>query len=212
MAEIRLDLREADGDLPAVCMVCGEPATMVITKKLSWCPRWVFLLVLVHVLAMLIVALILTKKAHLRAPFCGRHRNHWLKRTLLASGAAVVLAGLAAVAIITACTLPLPQIAADIAFFASMAVAGSMALWLIVVWMLQSSAIRPTVITKTEIVLENVSDAFIRAVQAADQERWSRTEKKDRDDANNPSGVPPSPSNAIQKERTPRPGLDSIQE
>ena len=50
MAEIRLGLDEADGDLPEVCMCCGEPATLIRTKRMRWFPPWVNLLILLGLL------------------------------------------------------------------------------------------------------------------------------------------------------------------
>ena len=77
MAHIRLHVRQADGNLPMVCMRCGDPATVVKSKTLSWFPRWTFVLMLAHVLVFVIVAAILTRRARLQAPFCEQHQGHW---------------------------------------------------------------------------------------------------------------------------------------
>ena len=49
MAEIRLQLDEADGGLPDICMRCGSEATVTKTKTMSWCPQWVGVLILAGV-------------------------------------------------------------------------------------------------------------------------------------------------------------------
>src|ERR1700693_44489 len=86
MAEIRLHLDEADGGLPTVCMRCGEPATVGKSRRMSWCPPWVGVLILVGLVPYVIVALILTKRTLVQAPFCDQHKGHWLKRMLIGLG------------------------------------------------------------------------------------------------------------------------------
>src|ERR1700722_12168700 len=83
MAHLTADTREANGYFPAVCMVCGQPATMTKTKAMSWCPPWVGVLILFGVLPYAVVAAILTKRAAVQAPFCDRHHGHWVNRLLL---------------------------------------------------------------------------------------------------------------------------------
>src|ERR1700720_2814473 len=80
MAFLRLHREQADGQLPMVCMRCGDPANIVKTKRLYWFPRWVYLLFLIHPILVVIFALILTRRARIQAPLCERHRWHWLVR------------------------------------------------------------------------------------------------------------------------------------
>ena len=69
MAQLKLKHYEAEGGrLPHLCMRCGEPATMVKTRKFSWYPSWVYLLILLHLLIFLIVALIMTKRMTVAVP------------------------------------------------------------------------------------------------------------------------------------------------
>lgn len=84
------------GDLPAVCMRCGEDATVTRTKTLSWYPGslngLLILVGLVTVWGLLIWWLAVsgkTKRMKLKAPFCDRHKGHWLNFNLF------VFAGLA---------------------------------------------------------------------------------------------------------------------
>src|SRR5262245_2732560 len=83
MAEIRLFIREAEGPLPNICMVCGREATLVKRKSFSWNPLWVWITLLLGLLPFLIIALILTKRATVEAPLCAEHKYHWAKRTCL---------------------------------------------------------------------------------------------------------------------------------
>ena len=100
MAQLRLGRYEAEGGrLPPLCMRCGEPATLTKTKKFSWYPSWVYLLILLHLLIFLIVALIMTKRMTVPVPLCEKHKNQFLWPTLLGLAAlllvlAVVFGGL----------------------------------------------------------------------------------------------------------------------
>ena len=94
MAHIRLHVQQADGRLPMVCMRCGEPANVVKTKKLSYYPRWLILLVLGGVpglLLLVILALVLRKRATLQTPLCDRHQGHWTIRLAIGWAAAVTV-------------------------------------------------------------------------------------------------------------------------
>jgi len=82
MAEIRLSLREANGDLPKVCLVCGRDNELVKKKTFAWQPPWVWVALLLGVLPFAIIALILTKRATVQAPLCKEHRFHWDGRIL----------------------------------------------------------------------------------------------------------------------------------
>src|SRR5947209_3408531 len=95
MAVIRLGRYTGEeDDLPDVCMKCGAPATLRKRKQLSWYPRWVYFLLLVHILVFAIVALATTKRRTVSAPLCDEHKNHWMWRQL------VVFLGFAAVVIL----------------------------------------------------------------------------------------------------------------
>ena len=60
MPEIRVHKDEADGELPMICMRCGEPATVTRSRNMSWCPPWVGVLLIAGLVPYVIVALILT--------------------------------------------------------------------------------------------------------------------------------------------------------
>jgi hypothetical protein len=187
MAHIRLHVQQADGGLPMVCMRCGEPATVVKTKKMSYYPRWLLVLVLAGGLGVMILvplALILRKRATLQAPLCDRHQSHWTLRTAISWAAAVtvILAGIASFVVFILVDNAGPR-NADI--FMPLLCFGGIFLFiglLILVAVLQNTAIRPDEITRTHILLNGVSDAFVTAVEEAEIERRVRLRQWEVDD------------------------------
>lgn len=178
MPEIRLHLREADGDLPDVCMLCAEPATAVRTKNMQWCPPWVGVLLLAGLLPYVIVALILTKRARVQGPFCDEHKGHWLNRTLMIWGSLVLvgLIELGVLVIFVATTGNNDQ--SPIGGFACLGGMLLLLAWVIFIIILQNTAIRPREITDKEIVLKGVSDGFVEAVREADLAYRARAKKR----------------------------------
>src|SRR5688572_8053443 len=82
MAQVRLT-SEGFGvqDLPPLCMVCGNSADLRQWRRFAWHPGWVYLLLLFGVLPWIIGAMFTSRTAHINAPLCTRHVNHWRKRT-----------------------------------------------------------------------------------------------------------------------------------
>jgi len=216
MAQLRLHVDEADGGLPMVCMRCGEPATVVKTKKMSWYPRWVIVLILVNVIIFAIVALVLTKRAVLQAPLCDQHKGHWTYRML------IILASLLAIGILVIGAIlvvsNLPRQAQDSTGPFICIGGGIVGLaWLIGLVIVQNTAIRPSEITDTEILLENVSEAFIDAVAEADRERLARRrERRSRWDEEEDEPPPRKrlSSDAVEEDDRPRkkPPSDAFEE
>jgi hypothetical protein len=68
-------------NLPHVCMRCGEAATTTFSKKFSWSPSWVIILVFFGLLPFLIAYLMTNWKLRVSVPFCERHRNHFSFRS-----------------------------------------------------------------------------------------------------------------------------------
>ncbi len=181
MAYIRLHVQQADGKLPMVCMRCGEPAIVVKTKKVSWFPRWVFWLILAHLIIFGIVALIMTRRAKLQAPLCEQHQGHWLFRQIFL-GLSLVGIVIYAISLIVFFVNAPPQAADQFGLFVYV---GSMVLvigWLIAIAIVQSTAIRAAEITKTHILLAGVSEAFVQAVEEAEIERRVRLRRWELED------------------------------
>src|SRR5947209_1526362 len=81
MARVKLTLEEAyEGDLPAVCMRCGKPATTFANKTLSTgpfgLPFFVLPLVVVTIYSY-------SGKVWIKAPLCDAHKGHWRRRLLV---------------------------------------------------------------------------------------------------------------------------------
>lgn len=221
MAHIRLHVKQADGGLPMVCMRCGEPATVVKTKQMSYYPRGLFLLVLAGVLGIIILvvlALALRKRARLQAPLCDQHQNHWTIRLAInwAAAIAIIFLGIAGVVLLILLDDAGPG-PGDILF--PLLCSGGLFLFigvLILLAILQNTSIRPDDITATHILLNGVSDAFVTAVEEAEIERrvrlrqWEYEDeaeraprKRARDDEDFTPRRPPS-SDAFEEDR-PRP-------
>lgn len=177
MAEIRLDLEEADGGLPDICMCCGEEATVTKTKKMSWCPPWVGFLILVAWPVWLVVMLIMTKRATLQAPLCEQHKGHWFNRNLIVIGSLFLLGGLGALIFVLAVIIP-PRGADDYGPFACLGAVLLFIVWIVILVVVQNTAIRPKEITDHEITLAGVSDAFVEAFEETRGERRSSRRRR----------------------------------
>jgi hypothetical protein len=82
MPKIELTRDEArQGDLPLVCMVCGEAGREYRTKVLSYSPWWIYLSIPLGPLPFLLLAVFLDRRFSIRAPLCGLHRYHWFWRS-----------------------------------------------------------------------------------------------------------------------------------
>jgi hypothetical protein len=232
MAHIRMHVDQANGELPMVCMRCGDPASVVKSKKLSWYPRWILVLILLGVpglVIMVILALALRKSAWLQAPLCERHQGHWNMRgavTWIGTILVVLICAGALFAFIALERRPRPG-SADLS---PLLCIGSLALfvvWLIVLAVMQSTQIRPDEITSTHILLNGVSDEFVQAVEDAEIERRVRLRQMQVEDEeeretrrprsarryDDETDVPPRPrgpaSEGIEEDRPARPAPPS---
>jgi hypothetical protein len=221
MAHIRLHVKQADGGLPMVCMRCGEPATVVKTKKMSYYPRGLLLLVLAGapgLIILVVLALVLRKRARLQAPLCDQHQSHWPIRLAISWAAAIaaILFGVATVVLLILLENAGPR-QGDV--FSPFLCFGGLVVFiglLILLAVVQNTAIRPDEITATHILLNGVADAFVTAVEEAEIERrvrlrqWEYEDEAERplrrhagDDEESRPRRPPS-SDAFEEDR-PRP-------
>src|SRR5262249_54095806 len=107
MAQVKMDVRDADGRLPDVCMCCGEPATTTKERKMSWVPPWVGVTWLAGgPILYIIIAAIMTKRATVQVPLCDDHEGHWFKRNLIAWGSFAALAFIAGPALLVLMLMP----------------------------------------------------------------------------------------------------------
>lgn len=173
MAKLRLRVWEASEDLPPVCMACGAPATATRERTLSWHPKWIYFLLLLGLLPLLIAALIVTKRAKLRAPLCAAHEGMWTRNTLAALVGFLVLAGTVVIAIAFSeprggkewlWILPIP----------------ALIFWIVLLVIFGRPLIKPYEITDRELLLDNVHPAFIEAMVQADEDRFGERPRRER--------------------------------
>jgi len=181
MAQVRLDIHDADGRLPNVCMRCGDEASVTKTRDMSWCPPWVGILILAGLLPYVIVAILMTKRARVQVPLCEKHAWHWFNRNLFIWLGLVAL--LAIFGLFIAATVALPREHQDtFGTFICLGGGGLGFIWLIGVIVAQSTAIRPKEITDHEITLDGVSADFVDAVDDLDRKRRERLRGRRRED------------------------------
>jgi hypothetical protein len=157
VANAKFSFYEVDQRLmPERCMRCGEPATTHKSRTFSWCPPWVIVTIIAGLLPYVIVSLVLTKRKRVSVPFCDAHKHHWLYRGLIILFSFIALLGL---------------IALDIAFgdqdfvkFLVVATLFAGLAWLILIAVLQSTAIRASEITDRSIKLSGLAESFCEAV------------------------------------------------
>jgi len=204
MAALRLDSDSEYPGLPEVCMKCGAPATVFKDKNFAWHPRWVFVLIMVHLLVYAIVAVIMTRKRRVRVPLCERHKNHWLGRQVVLLGSLLVLllTGVGGFAVL-ADEGP-GRRGNDLGGLLCLGVMIGFVLWLVLVAVLQSTAIRPQEITDRSITLKGVAEEFVRAhegewdrsfvrLDRAVRERWGERGRRPREEEGDRYRPPEAP-------------------
>ncbi len=183
MASIQLRRHEAEsGDLPAVCMCCGAPAT--VRKRLRfishplwvyiWLPLgllpfvWIPVLLPLGFLPYFLVAAILTVRVRCYTLFCERHKNHWRVRTLMiwAAFVAILVFLFGGIVLVGMLSERLSQSAQD-RLFGSVCIASPMLLllWLVSIPVMQLTSIHPADITERRLTLKRISPAFAEAVR-----------------------------------------------
>jgi len=87
---------EKTAPLPARCLRCNRPVSRTLRAKLSWHPPAIYFVLLAHVLAYLVVALIVRKRAEVEVPMCDEHLAARKRNLILGWGTvafSVLLAG-----------------------------------------------------------------------------------------------------------------------
>jgi hypothetical protein len=156
MANAKFSFYEVDRKLiPELCMRCGEPATTHKNRTFSWCPPWVIVTIIAGLLPYVIVSMIVTKRKRVSVPLCDAHKHHWLSRGLIILFSFIALLGL---------------IGLDIAFgdkdFVPILVVATLIAglaWLILIAVLQNTAIRASEITDRSIKLSGLAESFCQA-------------------------------------------------
>jgi hypothetical protein len=212
MASVRLRRYEAeDGQLPPVCLVCGGKARSLTSKVMRWHPSWVYVLILLGLLPLLIGILLTQKSCRLEAPLCREHKNHWFSRSLVTW---LSFLGLIFVIGILVAVLSSRQPGRGDDTFAFVCL-GSVVLvlvWLIIVAVLNQTAVRPSEITDRHITLNGVSPEF---VDALDDWRYSEEEEEEVRPRGRRTRPPPLPGpDELEEDDRPRrrPRPDAFEE
>jgi hypothetical protein len=85
------------GDLPDVCLKCGQQTTNRVKKTFAWMSPWIYVALLfgaIGMLVFLILAATLRKTIKAKVPMCDEHKRHWLIRVLLVLGSLVAVIGM----------------------------------------------------------------------------------------------------------------------
>lgn len=161
MAQVKLYRDELD-DLPDVCARSGESPTRPVRKTFNWHPPWVFLLLPLGVFPYFLVAFLLTKRMSVPLPLCDRHVNHWLLRNSLIYGGFLGIVLLAAVGVMLLDDgrdgPPPGALLCNSCLLCLVA-------WIVMRFVLKTTAIRPVEITDESITLIRVSRKFVEAVR-----------------------------------------------
>jgi hypothetical protein len=149
-----------------VCMKCGAEATVHKAKTFSWHPAWVLLLLLAGLIPFVIVALVLSKRMRVRAPMCAAHAGHWFWRQFIVLGslAALVVVGIVAMVLVWD-NRPGNTLGGYVCMGSVVLLIG----WLVLVLILQGTAIQPVEITDRSITLKRVSPHFLEALEEFDR-------------------------------------------
>ena len=173
MAEVRLYLDEANGNLPGACMCCGEQATTAVTRKMSWCPSWIAVFIIFGLLPYAILALIMTRKATVIVPLCDEHKNHWSKRTLWILLSALGFTMLVIAVFVVLAVLP-GRIGEEMMPFAAIFAFVLFLVWIVIIAVAQSSVISTKEITNSDILLSGVSENFVEIMHEIDREHQKK--------------------------------------
>jgi len=77
--------------LPPCCVKCGATGTLrTRSQRFAWFSPWTYLLLLAGLLPMIIVQMVLTKRAHLLLPVCTPCSSRWTTARVLRSMAILV--------------------------------------------------------------------------------------------------------------------------
>lgn len=66
---------ERDGELPSVCVRCGQPGVERISRRVSWSSPWLLLLILLGVIFYVLIASIAAKRSRVTIWLCASHAN-----------------------------------------------------------------------------------------------------------------------------------------
>lgn len=168
MAEVKLGRLEAEeGELPPLCLRCGQPAVVYKRRKLAGQPAWTYPLLLFMIWPFLIVSLLVRRRIRVLAPLCSTHQYYWRRRRRIAIAATIIYA-LLMVLVFLLCL----NADANSGPFGSLWfvfwVAG--VLLLLLVYLVRYHGICVTDITEESVTLTGISPIFVARLHAERQQ------------------------------------------
>lgn len=178
MAKVWINRRDwDDGDLPDVCICCGQPTTERKQRTFYWTPGWVYLMLLINLIVFLVVALATRQSWRAAIPVCRDHRSYWFWRTALMWLSFLGVFALSIFAGVASATLGRGD--EDEAFgIGLLTFLGSMLAWIILVIVISTNMVRAAKIETRAVHLISVAPAF-----AAAYEEWENRRLPRKDDA-----------------------------
>ena len=171
MAHVVITREEAErkGKLPAVCMCCGAPATVWVTRRLMLKPPQYNQVELAEVaIFKSIHALATSPYVGLRTSFCDQHRHYWtIKAIVLFGGMLTFFAAMFLTLVLgLVATINRPQPHKGLVAIAVIIALLGLLGWLVPLLILWRNPIRVLGMDQGPIIVDNVSDSYANAVQA----------------------------------------------
>ena len=161
---------EGEGKLPAVCMCCGAPATVWVTRRLMLKPPRYNQVELAEVaIFKSIHALATSPHVDLRTSFCDQHRHYWTIKLIVLLGGALMFFGALFLTLVFALVGTLNRPEPHKGFVAMAVIIALLGLlgWLVPLLIVWRNPIRAFGLDQGLIVVDNVSDSYASAVQAS---------------------------------------------
>jgi len=195
MARVFLSRKEIDeGALPNLCMRCGQPATLIESKRFYWGLNWQMRLLFLSAACggpLFWVPLLLIptrlRQVHVPVPLCQRHRNHWLPLQIIlfaGIGIPAILIFLMIVFGTIACSLdpqtPQARSAAGIAVWLFPPTLAIVLMTVFPAFILDMKSIRVTLIDDQSIHLIGVAREFAERLQEGRRKgSWTKPEARE---------------------------------
>jgi hypothetical protein len=175
--------------LPPVCMRCGAPTDRYLNRTFSWYPSWVWIFVVLGLLAPLLIAMCIAKRMKVDSPMCDAHRNHWRWRSRFVwfGLLAILIAGLAAFIVYIDLAPQNPPNAVTIWSILRYTWITIAIAWLIGAAVFTLTAVRPFSITDDEITLGNLAPDFVKALEV-DRQRYEVERRERKQERQEPDG------------------------
>jgi hypothetical protein len=171
MAHVVITREEAEkeGKLPAVCMCCGAPATVWVTRRLMLKPPQYNRVELAEVAVFKTIhALATSPYVQLRTSFCDKHRHYWTIKLIVLFGGMLMFFAAMFLALLLglAATINRHQPHKGLVAMAVIIALLGFLLWLVPLLILWRKPIRALGLDQGPIIVDNISDSYAHVVQA----------------------------------------------